>query len=59
MANSYCSEVILIKTNISAVTLYDSGIKNRGFFSGLVVKKLPTDAGNTGSIPGPGRFHTL
>ena len=59
MANSYCSEVILIKTNISAVTLYDSGIKNRGFFSGLVVKNPPANAGHMGSIPGPGRFHTL
>ena len=59
MANSYHSEMILIKTNISAVMLYDSGIKNRGFFGGLVVKNQPANAGDMGSIPGPGRFHTL
>ena len=51
--------MILIKTNIYAVMRYDSGIKNRGFFGGLVVKNPPANAGDMGSIPGPGRFHTL
>ena len=27
------------------------------FPGGLVVKNLPASAGDTGSIPGPGRFH--
>ena len=29
-----------------------------GFPGGPVVKNLPASAGNTGSIPGPGRSHT-
>ena len=29
------------------------------FFGGPVVKKLPAKAGDTGSIPGPGRSHML
>ena len=29
-----------------------------GFLGGPVVKTLPANAGDTGSIPGPGRFHT-
>ena len=28
-----------------------------GFPGGSVVKKLPANAGNRGSIPGPGRSH--
>ena len=28
-----------------------------GFPGGSVVKNLPADAGDTGSIPDPGRFH--
>ena len=33
--------------------------KNRGFPGGAVVKNLPAIAGDTGSIPGPGRSHML
>ena len=29
------------------------------FPDGPVVKNLPANAGDTGSIPGPGRFHML
>ena len=29
----------------------------RGFPGGAVVKNLPANAGDTGSIPGPGRSH--
>ena len=29
------------------------------FPGGTVVKNLPANAGHTGSIPGPGRFHIL
>ena len=31
--------------------------KFSGFPGGLVVKNPPANAGNTGSIPGPGRSH--
>ena len=34
-----------------------SKTKNMGFPGGLVIKNLPANAGDTGSIPGPGRFH--
>ena len=30
---------------------------NEGFPGGPAVKTLPASAGDTGSIPGPGRFH--
>ena len=30
---------------------------NRGFPGGSIVKNLPTNAGDMGSIPGSGRFH--
>ena len=32
-------------------------VKGRGFPGGSLVKNPPTDAGATGSIPGPGRSH--
>ena len=31
----------------------------RDFPGGTVVKNLPANAGDTGSIPGPGRSHML
>ena len=31
----------------------------RDFPGGTADKNLPADAGDTGSIPGPGRFHML
>ena len=31
--------------------------KNGGFPGGIVVKNPPANAGDTGSIPGPGRSH--
>ena len=31
----------------------------QGFPGGTVVENLPANAGDTGSIPGPGRFHML
>ena len=33
--------------------------KTWDFPGGAVVKNLPANAGDTGSIPGPGRSHTL
>ena len=33
--------------------------KHRGFPGGSVVKNLPANAGDGGSISGPGRFHML
>ena len=32
---------------------------DRDFPGGAVVKKLPANAGDTGSSPGPGRSHML
>ena len=32
-------------------------VKSRDFASGPVVKKLPANAGDTGSISAPERFH--
>ena len=32
-------------------------LKNRGFPGGSVVKNPPANAGDMGSIPGPGRLH--
>ena len=32
---------------------------NQGFPAGTVVKNLPANAGDMGSIPGPGRSHML
>ena len=31
--------------------------KQREFPGGMVVKDLPANAGDTGSVPGPGRSH--
>ena len=31
----------------------------QGFPGSSVVKNLPANAGDTGSIPGPGRYHML
>ena len=33
--------------------------RKKGFPGGPVVKNLPANAGDTGSIPGLGRFHML
>ena len=34
-------------------------IERRGFPGGPVVESLPAKAGDTGSVPGPGRSHEL
>ena len=34
-------------------------MKLRGFPGGTVVKNPPTNPGDTGSSPGPGRYHIL
>ena len=39
--------------------LYDFKILFRDFPGGTVVKNPPANAGDTGSIPGPGRSHML
>ena len=33
--------------------------KDAGLSGGPVIRNLPANAGNMGSIPGPGRFHML
>ena len=42
-------------------TMIHHGIKMyfEGYFCGSVVENLPADAGDVGSIPDLGRFHTL
>ena len=40
---------------ISLITLLLYLIRNMGFHGGLVVKNLPANAGDMGSIPGLGR----
>ena len=37
--------------------LFYGSEKNTGFPGGAVVKNPPANAGDTGSSPGPGRFH--
>ena len=36
---------------------FNNKMSARGFPAGSMVKNLPTKAGDTGSIPDPGRFH--
>ena len=55
---------MLCKTELGPFTLTEKecevGIRNsalRGFPGGTVVRNLPANAGDTGSIPGPGRSH--
>ena len=45
--------VILISDKIN----FKSKMLQEGFLGGAVVKNLPANAGDTGSIPGPGRSH--
>ena len=37
--------------------MLSNSLEDRGFPGGSVVKTLPANAGDTGSIPGPGRSH--
>ena len=37
--------------------MLSNSLKDRGFPGGSVVKNLPANVGDTGSIPGPGRSH--
>ena len=52
-----------ISTYLSIITLNVNGLnipikrKSGGFPGGAVVENLPANAGDTGSIPGPGRSH--
>ena len=39
--------------------LHGQKIKSKGFSGGSVVKNLPANAGDMGSIPGLGRSHML
>ena len=48
---------IHILFNLSLVL--NSELRNRDSPGGTVVKSPPANAEDTGSIPGPGRFHTL
>ena len=45
------------KCQLNKVVKLSSEIFSLGFPGGAVDKNLPADAGDTGSIPGPGRSH--
>ena len=45
----------MIKTTTIYTSWYKIGVE--GFPGGAVVKNPPANAGDTGSIPGPGRSH--
>ena len=45
------------KRKKGTVRLHRLKKKKRDFPGGTVVKNLPANAGDTGSIPGPGRSH--
>ena len=53
---------LLLLPSIFPSMLFASGghcstLKRKDFLGGPVVKKLPANAGDTGSIPPPGRYH--
>ena len=54
--SSRCSVEMAEARNLFIVSLK---VKEKGFPGGSVVKNLPTTAGNTGSIPDPGRSRML
>ena len=39
------------------MSCYEDQKPSQGFPGGLMVKNLPANTGDTGLIPGPGRFH--
>ena len=53
---------VLVYPTVSFVERVETFLPSRtsdlwGFPGGPVVKNMPVSAGDTGSIPGPGRFH--
>ena len=60
-ADGDCSQEIKRRLLLGrkVMTNLDSILKSRdmGFPGSTVEKNLPANAGDTGSIPGPGRFH--
>ena len=50
----YCKKIKLARSIIIPVPLQVNGLD---FPGGAVLKNPPASAGDTGSIPGPGRFH--
>ena len=52
----------MVETWTPGLTISESCIKkifSEDFLRGSVVKNLPANAGDVGSIPGPGRSHML
>ena len=47
------------KASKSPAKNFPTEILRRDFPGGSVVQNSPANAGDMGSIPGPGRFHTL
>ena len=57
-----CSQLCIVNTMSSMLWVLmnkslDERMKHEDFSGGLVVKNLPANAGEMGSIPGLGRFH--
>ena len=48
--------LLLLNRNIIQTTFYIWSSRMKGFPGDSVVKNLPANAGDTGLIPGPGRF---
>ena len=47
----------LFTVRFNSIIYFNKYIQNRDFPGGTVVKNPPANAGDTGSIPGPGRSH--
>ena len=50
---------MIFQLQVKSITYFGFNNKNEDFPGGPVVKNLPVNTGDTGSIPGLGRFHTL
>ena len=53
----YDKPIANIILNSEKLKAFPLKIRNKGFPGGTVVKNLPANAGDMGSIPGPGRSH--
>ena len=49
----------LVRAGPSGVQFFKNALRILDFPDGPVLKNLPADTGDTGSIPGPGRSHVL
>ena len=54
---SFTFKLCKVHITVQLLTFYQIKRRNRDFPGGPVVKNLPCNARDTGSIPGPGRSH--